>query len=133
MSQLAVKRLDSPLTRQAPPRPASPPQPVEALAPPDDPLAALPQPPALDEPLELISSRLPTSLRRSLSDLTGALRSRDGRRFSQKQLPEQELLAVLVWLAGSAEDPRAVERLGHALDAFRARRFAAAAEALASS
>lgn len=108
------------------------PEPTRPPTPSDDSLVALPQPPALGEPLELISSRLPMSLRRSLSELTVALRVRGGGRVSQKQLPEQELLAVLVWLAGSADDPRAVERLGASLDAFRARRFAAAAEALSS-
>lgn len=95
-----------------------------------DPLEALPDPPALNESLELLSTRLPVSLRRSLSELTGALRSRDGERVSQKSLPEQEVLAVIIWLAGSAQDPQVVARLGAALDAYRARRYAAAAEAL---
>jgi hypothetical protein len=94
------------------------------------PLERLPDPPALNESLELLSTRLPISLRRSLSELTGALRTRDGERVSQKSLPEQEVLAVIIWLAGSAQDPETVARLGAALDAYRARRYAAAAEAL---
>jgi hypothetical protein len=95
-------------------------------------LARLPDPPALDEPLELVSSRIPVSLRRSLTELTSALREQTGGRVSQKALPEQEVLAVLVWAAGSADDPDAVRRLERALKAFRARRFAAAAERLSS-
>jgi hypothetical protein len=90
----------------------------------------LPDPPALGEPLELISSRLPGSLRRSLTELTAALRARGGERLSQKTLPEQEVLAVLIWLAGSPEDPDAVARLAAAVNDFRARRYSAAAEAL---
>lgn len=105
----------------------APPSQAEANS---DPLDALPDPPALDESLELLSTRLPTSLRRSLSEFTGALRTRDGERVSQKSLPEQEVLAVIIWLAGSAQEPRAVARLGAALDVYRARRYAAAAEAL---
>jgi hypothetical protein len=107
-----------------------------AQSPPDgapassDPLEDLPDPPALNESLELLSTRLPISLRRSLSELTGALRTRDGERVSQKSLPEQEVLAVIIWLAGSPQDPQAVARLGATLDAYRARRYAAAAEAL---
>ena len=107
--------------------------PPEARAAKSDPFDGLPDPPALNESLELLSTRLPTSLRRSLSELTGALRARDGERVSQKGLPEQEVLAVLIWLAGSAENSQAVARLGAALDAYRARRYAAAAEALRPS
>jgi hypothetical protein len=98
-----------------------------------DVLDGLPNPPALTESLELLSTRLPISLRRSLSEFTSALRTRDGARVSQKSLPEQEVLAVLIWLAGSAENPQAVARLGAALDAYRARRYAAAAQALRPS
>jgi hypothetical protein len=97
-----------------------------------DELARLPEPPELDESLELVSSRIPVSLRRSLSELTGALREQGGGRVSQKGLPEQEVLAVLVWAAGSADDPEAVQRLERTLKAYRARRFAAAAEKLSS-
>ena len=113
------------------PRLASVPQsPPDAAAVSSEPLAGLPAPPGLNESLELLSTRLPVSLRRSLSELTGALRSRDGGRVSQKSLPEQEVLAVLIWLAGSPQNPKAVARLGAALDTYRARRYAAAAEAL---
>ena len=105
----------------------------DATAASSDPLEGLPDPPPLNESLELLSTRLPTVLRRSLSEFTGALRARHGERVSQKSLPEQEVLAVLIWLAGSAHDPQAVARLGEALDAYRARRYAAAAEALRPS
>jgi hypothetical protein len=116
------------------PRLASVPQaPQEARAAKSDPFDGLPDPPALNESLELLSTRLPTSLRRSLSELTSALRARGGERVSQKGLPEQEVLAVLIWLASSAENSQAVARLGAALDAYRARRYAAAAEALRPS
>src|ERR1700733_2963927 len=51
-------------------------------------LARLPAPPELDESLELVSSRIPVSLRRSLSELTSALREQGVGRVSQKGLPE---------------------------------------------
>ena len=123
-----------PAVEASKPRLASVPQaPPDPAAPSSDPLAGLPDPPALNESLELLSTRLPTSLRRSLSEFTGALRTRDGERVSQKSLPEQEVLAILIWLAGSAQDPQAVARLAAALDAYSARRYAAAAEALRPS
>jgi hypothetical protein len=123
-----------PTAERSTPRLASVPQaPPDATAASPDSLEGLPDPPALNESLELLSTRLPISLRRSLSEFTGGLRTRDGERVSQKSLPEQEVLAVLVWLAGSAQNPQAVARLGAALDAYRARRFAAAAEALRPS
>jgi hypothetical protein len=110
--------------------PQAPSQPTAANS---DPYDALPDPPALNESLELLSTRLPRSLRRSLSELTAVLRTREGERVSQKGLPEQEVLAVLIWLAGSTQNSEAVARLGAALDAYRARRYAAAAEALRPS
>jgi len=133
--------------RKAPPRPkrrstaegskpalaSVPHMPQDATAAGPDSLDGLPDPPALNESLELLSTRLPTSLRRTLSELTGALRTRDGERVSQKDLPEQEVLAVIIWLTGPAQDPQAVARLGAALDGYRARRYAAAAEALRPS
>lgn len=122
-----------PTAERSKPRLASVPQSLNATAASPDSLDGLPDPPGLNESLELLSTRLPTSLRRSLSELTGALRTRDGERVSQKGLPEQEVLAVIIWLAGSAQDPQAVARLGAALDAYRARRYAAAAEALRPS
>ena len=123
-----------PTAERSKPRLASVPQASpDATAASAESLEGLPDPPALNESLELLSTRLPTVLRRSLSELTGALRTRNGERVSQKSLPEQEVLAVLIWLAGSAQDPQAVARLGAALDAYRARRYAAAAEALRPS
>lgn len=115
------------------PKLTSVPQAPPATAAGSDPLEGLPDPPTLNESLELLSTRLPTSLRRSLSEFTGALRTRDGERVSQKSLPEQEVLALLIWLAGSPQNPEAVARLAAALDLYRARRFAAAAEALRPS
>jgi hypothetical protein len=123
-----------PSAERSTPRLASVPQAMpDATAATSDPLDRLPDPPTLNESLELLSTRLPTSLRRSLSELTAALRRRDGERVSQKGLPEQEVLAVIIWLAGSAHDPEAVARLAAALDTYRARRYAAAAEALRPS
>jgi hypothetical protein len=155
--ELKVKRLDSPLNRNTAGERRSEPAPAAAPAKPrrrpgtaaaprlasvatepredSAPAAAthsLPDPPPLDEALELISSRLPRSLRRSLTELTAALRARSGERLSQKSLPEQEVLAVLIWAAGSAADPDAVARLAASVSEFRARRYAAAAEALRS-
>ena len=95
-------------------------------------LGALPDPPPLSEPLELLSTRLPSSLRRSISELTTALRARGDTRQSQKALPEQEVLAVLIWLAGNADDPATIQRLGRALDTYRGRRYAAEARTLGS-
>jgi hypothetical protein len=169
MSNLKIKRLDSPLARgtqtaaapakqqptTAPPRRERQPQPAAGerrpssaklaavavqdtatedssrhVSPVPDDLDGLPDPPLLTEPLELLSTRLPVSLRRAISDMTVALRARQGGRASQKALPEQEVLATLVWLAGSADDPAAVDRLGRSLAAYRARRYAAEARAL---
>jgi hypothetical protein len=158
MTELKVKRLDSPLNRDT--RSTSPVAPDSASAvpaqtgkrrrrsesrpgrrlaeapapagPEASPRSGLADPPRLDEPLELLSSRLPASLRRSLTELTTALRTRDGERLSQKSLPEQEVLAALIWAAGTAGDPDAVARLGATLREFRARRYAAAAAALRS-
>ena len=154
MSKLEIKRIDSPLVRdrarateapaaEPPARPAPPsrrraprPRPRKEPADPDAPgddrasLHALPAPPPLHEPLELLSTRIPSSLRRNLSDLTAGLRARGTGRQTQKALPEQEVLALLVWLAGSPEDPKAVARLSRALDAYRAGRYAAAAQEL---
>jgi hypothetical protein len=95
-------------------------------------LSALPDPPPLSEPLELLSTRLPSSLRRSISELTTALRGRGDTRQSQKALPEQEVLAVLIWLAGDPDDPATIQRLGRALDTYRGRRYAAEARTLGS-
>ena len=156
MSKLEIKRIDSPLVRdraRATEAPAAkPPREVRptlastrtATAPEDGarrlspdapghdraPLGGLPAPPPLHEPLELLSTRIPSSLRRNLSDLTAGLRARGTGRQTQKALPEQEVLALLVWLAGSPEDPKAVARLSRALDAYRAGRYAAAAREL---
>ncbi len=156
MSGLNVTRLDSPLRRDhAPEKPAPArasatrraPRPARApakapAAPSGAPAAVsealsgpagrLPDPPALNEALEGFSSRLPSSLRQSLADMTTALRARSGER-SQKGLSEQEVLAVAIWALGSASDPDAVEQFAVRLAEFRARRFAAEAEALRAS
>jgi hypothetical protein len=161
MTELKVKRLDSPLARRtstadeteqdspapAPrrPRPAVARNSALASVPEadgaphnsgpdgaDDALSALPEPPPLSEQLELLSTRLPSSLRRSISELTTALRARGGTRQSQKALPEQEVLAVLIWLAGDPQDPATIQRLGRALDTYRGRRYAAEARTLGS-
>ena len=168
MTELKVKRLDSPLARRTPPtddnEQEKPPQDKPAPAPRRRPrpavarksaltsvpeaddtqqqhgapdatattLSALPDPPPLNEQLKLLSTRLPSSLRRSISELTTALRARGDTRQSQKALPEQEVLAVLIWLAGDPDDPATIQRLAHALDTYRGRRYAAAARTLGS-
>jgi hypothetical protein len=163
MTELKVKRLDSPLARRRPTtdenepkksdpasrrsRPSATRKPALTSVPEaqdtqrqdDGPdaaemthLGALPNPPALSEPLELLSTRLPSSLRRSISELTTALRARGDTRQSQKALPEQEILAVLIWLAGDPDDPATIQRLGRALDTYRGRRYAAEARTLGS-
>jgi hypothetical protein len=161
MTELKVKRLDSPLARRTPradeneqERPAPAPRrarPADARKAAltsvpeaedtqqhDGPnasgvtLSALPDPPPLSERLELLSTRLPSRLRRSISELTMALRARGDTRQSQKALPEQEVLAVLIWLAGDPDDPATIQRLGLALDTYRGRRYAAEARTLGS-
>ena len=161
MTELKVKRLDSPLARRTPPadeneqdkpapaprraRTAASPKPALTSVPEKEDtqqqngpdangrtLSALPDPPPLSEPLELLSTRLPSSLRRSISDLTMALRARSDTRQSQKALPEQEVLAVLIWLAGDPDDPATIQRLSRALDTYRGRRYAAEARTLGS-
>lgn len=162
MTELKVKRLDSPLARRTPPatdeneqqkpdraprraRPSAARKAALTSVPeaqntqqhvgPDATgitLNALPDPPPLSEPLELLSTRLPSSLRRSISELTSALRARSDTRQSQKALPEQEVLAVLIWLAGDPDDADAIQRLGRALDTYRGRRYAAEARTLGS-
>ena len=162
MSELKVKRLDSPLARRTPPgtdenepqkpdsaprraRPSAARKPALTSVPeaqdtqrdggldaPGITLSALPDPPPLSEPLELLSTRLPSSLRRSITELTTALRGRGDTRQSQKALPEQEVLAVLIWLAGDPDDPASIQRLGRALDTYRGRRYAAEARTLGS-
>jgi hypothetical protein len=161
MTELKVKRLDSPLARRTPPateeneqqrpdpvprrtRPPAARKPALTSVPeaqdthhhrgPDatGSLSALSDPPPLSEPLELLSTRLPSSLRRSISELTTALRARGDTRQSQKALPEQEVLAVLIWLAGDPNDPATIQRLGRALDTYRGRRYAAEARTLGS-
>jgi len=162
MTELKVKLLDSPLARRTPPadeneqerpvpaprraRPAVAPKPALTSVPEaedtqqqhDGPdasgitLSALPDPPPLSEQLELLSTRLPSSLRRSISELTMALRARSDTRQSQKALPEQEVLAVLIWLAGDPDDPVTIRGLGRALDTYRGRRYAAEARTLGS-
>jgi hypothetical protein len=163
MTELKIKRLDSPLARRTPPatdenqqqkpnpaprraRPAAARKPALTSVPESqdtqqhggpDPagitLSALPDPPPLGEPLELLSTRLPSSLRRSISELTTALRARGDTRQSQKALPEQEVLAVLIWLAGDPDDPATIQRLSRALDTYRGRRYAAEARTLGGS
>jgi hypothetical protein len=162
MTELKVKRLDSPLARRTPPatdeneqqkpdpaprraRPAAARKPALTSVPEAQDtqqhggadatgisLSELPAPPPLSEPLELLSTRLPSSLRRSISELTTALRARGDTRQSQKSLPEQEVLAVLIWLAGDPNDPATTQRLGRALDTYRGRRYAAEARTLGS-
>jgi hypothetical protein len=163
MTELKVKRLDSPLPRRTAPasndneskkssptprraRPVAARKAALASVPeaqetqPQDggpdaigiPLSVLADPPPLNEPLELLSTRLPSSLRRSISELTTALRTRSDTRQSQKALPEQEVLAVLIWLAGDPADPATIQRLGRALDTYRGRRYAAEARTLGS-
>ena len=90
------------------------------------------EPPALDEHLELVSTRLPVSLSRALDRHTRALRDRHDL-ASQKALPMQEVLAAVVWALGDPEDEAAVDRLDAIYRGYRARRMAAAAQALSRS
>ena len=79
-----------PTAERSKPRLASVPQASpDATAASADSLEGLPDPPALNESLELLSTRLPTVLRRSLSELTGALRTRNGERVSRRACPSK--------------------------------------------
>lgn len=93
----------------------------------------LPSPPPLDEQLEFVSGRVPGSLAQRLNAMTLALRERQRSRASQKGLPQQEVLAVLLWALGDSDDPRAVEALAELHARYRAGRYTAAAEQLISS
>lgn len=86
-------------------------------------------PPALDERVELVSTRLPVSLARALERHTRALRDRHDV-GSQKALPMQEVLAAVVWALGAPDTEDAVDRLDTIYRSYRARRMAAAAKAL---
>jgi hypothetical protein len=90
-------------------------------------------PPALDEPLTLVATRLPRSLDRALDEHTQQLRrARDG--ASQKKLPKQEVLAMAVWALGDPDHEDARTRLEAMYEEYRGRRLAAAgAAALASA
>jgi hypothetical protein len=92
-------------------------------------LAPLWEPPPLSERAELVSTRLPASLTRALELHTRALRDRHATP-SQKGLPMQEVLAAIVWAVGDPEDETAAERLDGIYRSYRARRMAAAAQAL---
>ena len=87
------------------------------------------EPPAMDERVELVSTRLPVSLSRALDRHTRALRDRHDLP-SQKALPMQEVLAAVVWALGDPEDEAAVDRLDTVYRSYRARRMTAAARAL---
>lgn len=158
---LRVKRLDSPLahvgataTDEPPPEeklpmsPAKPPLEAEAngeeravaeAVPPakrtraiSDRASVFPAPPPLDEPLDYVSGRVPASLAQRLNAMTLALRERQPTRASQKGLPQQEILAVLLWAMGESDDPEAVDALAELHARYRAGRYAAAAEQLGS-
>jgi hypothetical protein len=92
-------------------------------------LEALWEPPALDERVDLVSTRLPSTLARALELHTRGLRDRHDR-ASQKALPMQEVLAAIVWALGDPEDDATIARMDAIYRSYRARRMAAAAQAL---
>ncbi len=53
--------------------------------------------------------------------------------MSQKTLPEQEVLALALWLLGDPHNAQALERIAAAHDEYRAGQLAAAADALRRS
>jgi hypothetical protein len=89
-------------------------------------------PPAWDERVELISTRLPVSLSRALERHTRALRDRHDL-SSQKALPMQEVLAAVVWALGDPDDEAASDRLDAVYRSYRSHRMAAEARALEQS
>ena len=153
-AELKVTRIDSPLARGARPQPSVPEigSPTEAqptseaaqasptrlrerrsLSP--TPTAQLAAPPSLEERLALVSHRVPESLKVNLGRFTRALRERRsaGVPVSQKTLPEQEILALALWLLGDPHNDQDLERVAAAHDDYRASQLAAAAEALRPS
>lgn len=90
----------------------------------------LPPPPPLDEPLDFVSGRVPASLAQRLNAMTLALRQRQPTRASQKGLPQQEMLAVVLWALGDPDDAESVDGLAELHAQYRARRYATAAEQL---
>jgi hypothetical protein len=90
-------------------------------------------PPALDEQLEFVSGRVPSSLANRLNLMTQAVRERQSSRASQKGLPQQEVLAVLLWALGDPDDPENVNALLDLHARYRARRYAQAAQSLEGS
>jgi hypothetical protein len=123
----------APAARRSRPRPAAE-TPTDALASPAaadawPPAQGFWQPPALDERVDLVSTRLPVSLSRALERHTRGLRDRHDL-ASQKALPMQEVLAAAVWALGDPQDEAAVDRLDAIYRSYRARRMAAAAKAL---
>jgi hypothetical protein len=90
-------------------------------------------PPAFDEQLEFVSGRVPSSLANRLNLMTQAVRERQSSRASQKGLPQQEVLAVLLWALGDPDDPENVNALLDLHARYRARRYAQAAQSLEGS
>lgn len=152
--ELKVTRIDSPLARGQEPQPTSTnpglrpeplPAPDTAQAPPTrlderrspstTPAAQLAAPPALEERLALVSHRVPESLKVNLGHFTRVLRERrgGGAPVSQKTLPEQEVLALALWLLGDPHNAQGLERIAAAHDEYRAGQLAAAADALRRS
>lgn len=150
-AELKVTRIDSPLARgQEPQPPTTDPDPLPAPRPASDnaqappirlderrspsptPAAQLAAPPALEERLALVSHRVPESLKVNLGHFTRALRERrgGGAPVSQKTLPEQEVLALALWLLGDPHNEQDLERIAAAHDEYRAGQLAAAADAL---
>ena len=62
--------------------------------------------------------------------MTLALRQRQPTRASQKGLPQQEVLAVILWALGDPDDAESVDGLAELHSRYRAGRYAAAAEQL---
>ena len=86
-------------------------------------------PPPADGPMELLGLRIPADMRDDLREITQQLRRRGGTAVSQKRLPEQEVLAMALWLLGSPEDAEAMKQVGQLHDRFRRRRLVAELEA----
>jgi hypothetical protein len=90
------------------------------------------EPPALDEPGELLAARVPVSLVRAMERHTRALRDAHGG-ASQKQLPAHEVLAAVLWALGDPDDAATTERVAHIHRQYRGRRMAAAAKKVLES
>jgi hypothetical protein len=85
--------------------------------------------PSFEEQSDMLGVRVPAALRESLRKWVVVLRQRLGTGVSQKRLPEQEVVAFLLWMLGDADDPERVDHIEELFREFRKRRHEVSAQA----